>query len=201
MLVYRNAAAFGGCPVVVSPSPPPPVPPGVVGAGGPPTGPSAPCPQVRLGQLLKQQEKMVRDMELAIARRETISTRAEGQSKTGRKPLTRTDFYHRQAELRRKIRDLHQVGSLRGRPGRRLAPAGPLSSWSALSPASLAGVPGRRRPSRVCLQGAVCRVGLTPSPPGSPLPRGRAFPRPPGESSHAVPIEGSAGPDSPLPTG
>lgn len=51
-------------------------------------------------------------MELAIAHRESISTKAEGQSKMGRRLLTRTDFHHKQAELQRKIRDLHKVGSL-----------------------------------------------------------------------------------------
>lgn len=72
---------------------------------------------------MKQQERMIRDMELAVARRETISTRAEGQSKMDKKVLTRSDFQHRQLELRRKIRDLHKVGSLPGRPvHRRRAP-------------------------------------------------------------------------------
>lgn len=78
-----------------------------------PHGPSALCTQVRHGQLLKQQEKMIRDMELAVARRETISTQAKGQSKVDKKLLTRTDFHHQQTELRRKIRDIHKVGALR----------------------------------------------------------------------------------------
>ncbi|XP_077611342.1 coiled-coil domain-containing protein 40 [Crocuta crocuta] len=65
--------------------------------------------KVRHGQLLKQQEKMIRDMELAVARRETVSTQAEGQGKMDKKLLTRTDFHHRQAELRRKIRDTHKA--------------------------------------------------------------------------------------------
>lgn len=84
---------------------------GVAGGG---TGPSpaqspALCTQVKHGQLLKQQEKMIRDMELAVTRRDTISTRAEGQSKMDKKLFTRTDFHHKQAELRRKIRDVHKV--------------------------------------------------------------------------------------------
>ncbi|KAF6092778.1 coiled-coil domain containing 40 [Phyllostomus discolor] len=65
--------------------------------------------QVKHAQLLKRQERMVRDMELAVTRRETIATQAEGQSKRDKKLLTRTDFYHKQAELRRKIRDLHKA--------------------------------------------------------------------------------------------
>ncbi|XP_036198007.1 coiled-coil domain-containing protein 40 isoform X2 [Myotis myotis] len=60
-------------------------------------------------QLLKQQERMIRDMELAVARRETISTQAEGQRKMDKKVLTRSDFHHKQLELRRKIRDLHKA--------------------------------------------------------------------------------------------
>lgn len=72
--------------------------------------PPALCTQVKHGQLLKQQEKMIRDMELAITRRDTISTRAEGQSKMDKKLFTRTDFHHKQTELRRKIRDIHKVG-------------------------------------------------------------------------------------------
>ncbi|PNI31230.1 CCDC40 isoform 10 [Pan troglodytes] len=65
--------------------------------------------KVRLGQLLKQQEKMIRAMELAVARRETVTTQAEGQRKMDRKALTRTDFHHKQLELRRKIRDVRKA--------------------------------------------------------------------------------------------
>uniref|UniRef100_A0A8C6FEL0 Coiled-coil domain 40 molecular ruler complex subunit n=1 Tax=Monodon monoceros TaxID=40151 RepID=A0A8C6FEL0_MONMO len=65
--------------------------------------------KVKHGQLLKQQEKMIQDMELAVARRETISTRAEGQCKMDKKLLTRTDFHRKQTELRRKIRDIHKA--------------------------------------------------------------------------------------------
>lgn len=55
---------------------------------------------------------MIRDMELAVARRETISTRAEGQCKLDKKLLTRTDFHYKQIELQRKIRETHKVGEL-----------------------------------------------------------------------------------------
>ncbi|XP_067570831.1 coiled-coil domain-containing protein 40 isoform X1 [Pseudorca crassidens] len=65
--------------------------------------------KVKHSQLLKQQEKMIQDMELAVARRETISTRAEGQCKMDKKLLTRTDFHRKQTELRRKIRDIHKA--------------------------------------------------------------------------------------------
>nr|KAF6455148.1 coiled-coil domain containing 40 [Rousettus aegyptiacus] len=65
--------------------------------------------KVKHEQLLKHQERMIRDMELAVARRETITTRAEGHSKTDKQFLTRTDFHHKQTELRRKIRDVHKA--------------------------------------------------------------------------------------------
>ncbi|CAH6776510.1 Ccdc40 [Phodopus roborovskii] len=65
--------------------------------------------KVKHGQLLKQQEKMIHDMELAVARRETIITKAEGQSKADKKIITRTDFHFQQNELRRKIRDTHKA--------------------------------------------------------------------------------------------
>uniref|UniRef100_A0A8D0H255 Coiled-coil domain 40 molecular ruler complex subunit n=1 Tax=Sphenodon punctatus TaxID=8508 RepID=A0A8D0H255_SPHPU len=44
--------------------------------------------QVRYGQLTKQQEKMIRDMEAAVARRETILVRGEGQSKADKHVLS-----------------------------------------------------------------------------------------------------------------
>ncbi|XP_053424304.1 coiled-coil domain-containing protein 40 isoform X3 [Nycticebus coucang] len=65
--------------------------------------------KVRYEQLLKQQEKMIRSMEQAVARRETVVIRAEGQSKLDKKAITRTDFHHKQIELRRKIRDIYKA--------------------------------------------------------------------------------------------
>ncbi|XP_052613654.1 coiled-coil domain-containing protein 40 isoform X2 [Peromyscus californicus insignis] len=65
--------------------------------------------KVKHGQLMKQQEKMIHDMELAVSRRETIVTQAEGQSKIDKKVVTRTDFYFQQNELRRKIRDTQKA--------------------------------------------------------------------------------------------
>lgn len=65
--------------------------------------------KVKHGQLLKQQEKMIQDMELAVSRRETIVVQAEGQSKTDKKTITRTDFHYQQNELRKKIRDTHKA--------------------------------------------------------------------------------------------
>lgn len=71
--------------------------------------PSVLCPQVRHGQLLKQQEKMIRDMELAVARRETIVVQAEGQSKIDKKVITKTEFHYQQRELQKKVREMHKV--------------------------------------------------------------------------------------------
>ncbi|XP_035157863.2 coiled-coil domain-containing protein 40 isoform X1 [Callithrix jacchus] len=65
--------------------------------------------KVKLGQLLKQQEKMICAMEMAVARRETVTTQAEGQLKMDRKALTHTEFHRKQLELRRKIRDIHKA--------------------------------------------------------------------------------------------
>ncbi|XP_026636252.1 coiled-coil domain-containing protein 40 isoform X2 [Microtus ochrogaster] len=65
--------------------------------------------KVKHGQLLKQQERMIQDMELAVSRRETIVVQAEGQSKIDKKTITRTDFHYQQNELRKKIRDTHKA--------------------------------------------------------------------------------------------
>lgn len=65
--------------------------------------------KVKHGQLLKQQEKMIRDMELAVARRETIVIQAEGQSKINKKMVTKTDFHYQQNELRKKVREVHKA--------------------------------------------------------------------------------------------
>ncbi|XP_032097327.1 coiled-coil domain-containing protein 40 isoform X1 [Sapajus apella] len=65
--------------------------------------------KVKLGQLLKQQEKMICAMEMAVAHRETVTTQAEGQLKTDRKALTHTKFHRKQLELRQKIRDIRKA--------------------------------------------------------------------------------------------
>ncbi|NWI09138.1 CCD40 protein, partial [Crypturellus soui] len=59
--------------------------------------------QVRYGQLMKQQEKMIRDMEASVSRRETIAIRGEGQSKMDKKHITKSDFHRKKLELRKKI--------------------------------------------------------------------------------------------------
>ncbi|KFW67451.1 Coiled-coil domain-containing protein 40, partial [Pygoscelis adeliae] len=59
--------------------------------------------QVRYGRLMKQQEKMIRDMEASVSRREAIAIRGEGQNKTDKKRITKSDFHRRKQELRKKI--------------------------------------------------------------------------------------------------
>ncbi|NXL92506.1 CCD40 protein, partial [Alectura lathami] len=61
--------------------------------------------QVRYGQLMKQQEKMICDMEASVTRREAIALRGEGQNKTAKKHVTKSDFHRKKQELRKKITD------------------------------------------------------------------------------------------------
>ncbi|KFV65339.1 Coiled-coil domain-containing protein 40, partial [Dryobates pubescens] len=61
--------------------------------------------QVRYGQLMRQQEKMIQDMEAAVSRREVISTRGEAQNKADKKRATKSDFHSRKQELRKKIHE------------------------------------------------------------------------------------------------
>lgn len=136
------------------------------------------CPahQVRHEQLLKQQERMIRDMELAVARREAISTQAEGQRKRDKKVLTRSDFHHKQLELRRKIRDLHKVGSLPGGLATVGVPApptpapGPPGAWPAWQVAWAGAA------QAVPAASAMGLAGTRPAPPGS---EGRGLPSSP----------------------
>ncbi|NXU78625.1 CCD40 protein, partial [Oreotrochilus melanogaster] len=64
--------------------------------------------QIRYGQLMKQQEKMIRDMEASVARREAIAIRGEGQNKTDKKRVTRSDCHRKIEELRKKISETQQ---------------------------------------------------------------------------------------------
>uniref|UniRef100_A0A8C6ZMF2 Coiled-coil domain-containing protein 40 n=1 Tax=Nothoprocta perdicaria TaxID=30464 RepID=A0A8C6ZMF2_NOTPE len=65
--------------------------------------------QVRYGQLMKQQEKMIRDMEASVSRRETIAIRGEGQNKMDKKHITRSDFHRKKQELRKQISETQKV--------------------------------------------------------------------------------------------
>ncbi|KAM7088878.1 coiled-coil domain-containing protein 40 isoform 1-T2 [Ciconia maguari] len=59
--------------------------------------------QVRYGRLMKQQEKMIRDMEASVSRREAIAIRGGGQDKTEKKHITKSDFHRKKQELIKKI--------------------------------------------------------------------------------------------------
>ncbi|NXN66211.1 CCD40 protein, partial [Himantopus himantopus] len=59
--------------------------------------------QVRYGQLMKQQEKMIRDMEASVSHREAIVIRGEGQNKTDKKRITKGNFHRKKQELRKMI--------------------------------------------------------------------------------------------------
>uniref|UniRef100_A0A8C3SS18 Coiled-coil domain containing 40 n=1 Tax=Chelydra serpentina TaxID=8475 RepID=A0A8C3SS18_CHESE len=65
--------------------------------------------QVRYSQLRKQQEKMIRDMEAAVSRRESIMIQGESQSKMDKKQFTKSDFHHKTQELRKKIKETQKV--------------------------------------------------------------------------------------------
>ncbi|XP_077184297.1 coiled-coil domain-containing protein 40 isoform X2 [Paroedura picta] len=64
--------------------------------------------QVRYDLLKKQQEMMMRDMEAAVARRETIMMRGEGQNKTNKKVLTKGDFHYKKQDLKKKIKEIQK---------------------------------------------------------------------------------------------
>ncbi|NWV75040.1 CCD40 protein, partial [Dasyornis broadbenti] len=61
--------------------------------------------QVRYAQLLKQQETLVRAMEACVSHRETITNRAEAQSKADKKHTPKSDSQSRKQELQRKLRE------------------------------------------------------------------------------------------------
>lgn len=65
--------------------------------------------QVRYGRLMKQQEKMIRDMEASVSRREAIAIHGEGQNKTDKKRITKSDFHRKKQELRKKISETQKV--------------------------------------------------------------------------------------------
>ncbi|NXH83891.1 CCD40 protein, partial [Edolisoma coerulescens] len=64
--------------------------------------------QVRYGQLLKQQETLIRAMETCVSHRETITNWAEAQSKVDKKHITKNDFQSRKEELKKKIRETQE---------------------------------------------------------------------------------------------
>ncbi|NXR59793.1 CCD40 protein, partial [Rhadina sibilatrix] len=64
--------------------------------------------QVRYGQLLKQQEMLIRAMEACVSHRETITNWAEAQSKVDKKHSTKGDFQSRKEELKKKIKETQE---------------------------------------------------------------------------------------------
>ncbi|NXY38218.1 CCD40 protein, partial [Pomatorhinus ruficollis] len=65
--------------------------------------------QVRHGQLLKQQETLIRAMEACVSHREMITNWAEAQSKLDKKHSTKNDFQSRKEELKKKIKETQEV--------------------------------------------------------------------------------------------
>ncbi|XP_043097267.1 coiled-coil domain-containing protein 40 [Puntigrus tetrazona] len=59
--------------------------------------------EVRYAQLMKQQERLLRDMESVVARRETIAVRSEAQARADHKQPTHNDYHNTLQSLRRKI--------------------------------------------------------------------------------------------------
>ncbi|NWS75678.1 CCD40 protein, partial [Crotophaga sulcirostris] len=59
--------------------------------------------QVRYDQLMKRQKKLVHDMEASVSRREMIAIRGEGQKKTDKKHVTKSDFHRKKQEMRKQI--------------------------------------------------------------------------------------------------
>ncbi|NWH66525.1 CCD40 protein, partial [Geococcyx californianus] len=59
--------------------------------------------QVRYGQLMKQQQKLIRDTEASVSRREMIAMRGEIQKKTEKKRITKSDFQRKKQELKKHI--------------------------------------------------------------------------------------------------
>nr|XP_055068885.1 coiled-coil domain-containing protein 40 [Misgurnus anguillicaudatus] len=59
--------------------------------------------EVRYAQLIKQQERLLRDMELVVAMRETIMIRGEAQVQSDRMQPTHTEYHHIFQRLRQKI--------------------------------------------------------------------------------------------------
>jgi coiled-coil domain-containing protein 40 len=69
--------------------------------------------QVRYEQLLRQQEKLIRDMETSVARRETILNRGEIQAKVPQnKAIMQSTVQKKVTDLQRKIREATQVNKL-----------------------------------------------------------------------------------------
>lgn len=67
--------------------------------------------EVRYTQLMKQQERMIQEMEKAVSRRDTIVTRGDAQTKINKKVLTKGTFQRQMGETRKKIKNTIQDAS------------------------------------------------------------------------------------------
>lgn len=66
--------------------------------------------EVRLSGLMKNQEKLIQDMEKSVSKRDTIAARGEAQAKT-KNVVTKATFQKQQVELKKKIkRTLQEAG-------------------------------------------------------------------------------------------
>lgn len=68
--------------------------------------------QVRLNQLMKQQEQLLRESEATVVRRETINLRREAMVHGSHKQTTKGDLNRVIQGLQRKIQDTHKVGEV-----------------------------------------------------------------------------------------
>uniref|UniRef100_W5KFS5 Coiled-coil domain 40 molecular ruler complex subunit n=1 Tax=Astyanax mexicanus TaxID=7994 RepID=W5KFS5_ASTMX len=66
--------------------------------------------ELRYGKLSKQKEQLMREMEAAVARRESIVVRIEAQGRSDRKQPTHSSLHHTLQGLRRSILHTHKVG-------------------------------------------------------------------------------------------
>lgn len=65
---------------------------------------------------MKQQEKMMRDMEASVAHREAIVIRGEGQAKLYKQMLTKGEFQYKKQELMKRIKEAQRVSMYNGAP-------------------------------------------------------------------------------------
>lgn len=84
--------------------------------------------QIRYGQLLKQQETLIRAMEACVSHREMITTWAEAQSKLDKKHSTKNDSQSKKEELKKKIKEIQEVSKDSGAAGAHTAGVGLVGS-------------------------------------------------------------------------
>lgn len=70
------------------------------------------CVQVRHSQLMKHQERLLRESEATVARRETIVLRSEALTQSAHKPTMKGELSRNAQILQRKIQDTHKVKAM-----------------------------------------------------------------------------------------